>query len=195
MPDNKNNLKRLNILLSTISKINQQLITSNDEKKLCQEICFYLVKIKGYEFVWIGLKEGENDTITPIAIEGKDKDFINYIKNSWKKYGFNGFPTGKTLESGMPFLIEDLINEERFVPWDKKAIEYGFLSALVLPIKYHNDVVGTLHIYSDVKNYFLKEETSFLMEVAGDIGIGIKSIRAERELIESKKNTKNFLRE
>jgi PAS domain S-box-containing protein len=184
---NNNNLKRLNILLRTISKINEQLVISDDEKKLCQKICSYLVKIKGYKFVWMGLKESENDKLTPIAIAGQDKDFIKYIKNSWNKYGFNGCPTSMALASGMPFLIEDLKNEERFVPWDRNAIENGFLSALVLPIKYHNDVIGTLHIYSDMKNYFLEEEVSFLKEVTGDISIGIKSIRDERELIESKR--------
>jgi len=184
---NNNNLKRLNILLRTISKINQQLVISSDEKKLCQKICHYLIRIKGYKFVWMGLKESNNDEITPVAIAGKDKDFVRYIKNSWNKYGFNGCPTSIALESGIPFLIEDLKNEERFVPWDRNAIENGFLSALVLPIKYHNDVIGTLHIYSDTKNYFLKEEVLFLKEVAGDLSIGIKSIRDERELIESKR--------
>ena len=134
----------------------------------------------------MGLKESENDKLTPIAIAGKDKDFIKYIKNSWNKYGFNGCPNSMALKSGKHFVIEDLENEERFVPWDRKAIENGFLSALALPIKYHNDVIGTLHIYSDMKNYFLKEEVSFLNEVARDISIRIKSIRDEREFIESK---------
>jgi hypothetical protein len=90
---NNNNLKRLNILLRTISKINQQLVISSDEKKLCQKICHYLIRIKGYKFVWMGLKESNNDEITPVAIAGKDKDFVRYIKNSWNKYGFNGCPT------------------------------------------------------------------------------------------------------
>ena len=107
---NNNNLKRLNILLRTISKINQQLVISNDEKKLCQKICHHLVKIKGYKFVWMGLKESENDKLTPIAIAGKDKDFIKYIKNSWNKYGFNSCPTSMALKSGEHFVIEDLKN-------------------------------------------------------------------------------------
>jgi PAS domain S-box-containing protein/putative nucleotidyltransferase with HDIG domain len=184
---NNDNLKRLNILLRTISKINQQLVISNDEKKLCQKICGHLVKIKGYKFVWIGLKEVGNGKLAPVALAGKDKEFVRLIKNSWNKYGFTNCPASIALKSGRHFLNEDLENAERFVPWDKRAMEKGFLSTLVLPIKYHSDVVGTLHIYSDMKNYFLEEEVSFLKEVTGDISIGIKSIRDERKLTESKK--------
>ncbi len=184
---NNNNLKRLNILLRTISKINRQIIISNDKKKLCQKICNYLIKIKGYKFVWMGLKESKNDKFVPIATAGKNKDFIKSIKDSWGKYRFDGCHTSISLESGKPFVIEDLKNVERFIPWDKKAIEEGFLSAVILPIKYHNDVIGTIHVYSDMEKYFLKEEVSFLDEVAGDIIIGINSIRNEKELIKSKR--------
>jgi GAF domain-containing protein len=186
MSDNSN-LKRLNILLKTTRKINQELAISDDEKKLCQKICRYLMQIKGYKFAWMGFNEVGNDKFRPIVITGKDKDFIKNIKNTWKEYKFNSDPTSFALKNGASFVIKDLVHEERFVPWDKTAMVGGFLSATVLPIKYYNDVIGTLHIYSDIKNYFIKEELSFLKEVACDISIGIKNIRNERKLTESKR--------
>ncbi|MBE3089192.1 MAG: GAF domain-containing protein, partial [Actinobacteria bacterium] len=186
MSDNNNDLKILSKSLKAISKINQELLSFSSEKKLCQNICNDLVRIKGYKFIWIGLKESRNDNITSISIAGKNKDFIKFIKNSWEKYGFNKYSAQKTFGSNKPFLNKDLTNKERFVPWDKEVAKEGFLSALVLPIKYHNDIIGTLHVYSDTKNYFLKEERSFLKEVAGDIGLGIKSIRDDRKSIKSK---------
>ena len=183
---NANKLKKINQILQTISKINYQLLIASDEKKLCQQICNCLIKIKGYEFVWVGLKDSSSDEITPFAIAGNKKDFIKDIKNSWKRYGFNGSPTGISLKSGKPFLIEDLKSEKRYVSWDKIAIERGFLSVLVLPVKYYDEVIGTLHIYSDIKNYFIEEEVKFLREVAGNISTGIKSIRNEKKLVEGK---------
>ena len=157
---NSNNLRNLNKLLKTISKINQKLLTSADEKKLSQHICNYLVQIKDYKLVWLGLREtGNKCLITPTAIAGDDKDFVKEIKKSWDKYGFNGCPTSVALKSGNFFLIEDLANEKRFVPWDKLAVKKGFLSAIVLPLKYYDEVIGSLHIYSDVKNHFIMKKS------------------------------------
>jgi len=186
MSNNNNNLKILSKSLKAISKINLDLLSFNSEKKLCQKICNDLVRIKGYKFVWMGLKESRNDNITSISIAGKNKDFIKFIKNSWEKYGFNKYSAQETFGSNKPFLNKDLTNKERFVPWNKEVLEEGFLSALILPIRYHSDVIGTLHVYSDTKNYFIKEERSFLKEVAGDIGLGIKSIKDDRKSIKSK---------
>ena len=186
MPDNNNNLKIISRSLKAISKINQDLLSFNSEKKLCQKICNDLVRIKGYKFIWIGLRESRNDNITSISIAGKNKDFIKFIKNSWEKYGFNKYSAQKTFGSSKPFLNKDLTNKERFIPWNKEVVEEGFLSALILPIKYHNGIIGTLHVYSDMNDYFLKEEKSFLKRVAGDIGLGIKSIKDDRKSITSK---------
>jgi PAS domain S-box-containing protein/putative nucleotidyltransferase with HDIG domain len=186
MPES-NDLKKLNSLLKTTSKINQEIVISTDENKLCQKICRYLLEIEGHQMIWIGLRKAEDKKFTPIAIIGHNRDFIKNVKNTWKEYGLGDCATGLALKRGIHFINQDLKNEKRFVPWDNKAIEEGFLSAAVFPIKYHNDVIGTLHIYSDINNYFLKEELSFLREVAGDIGIGIKNLRDEKELIESKR--------
>ncbi len=193
MSDN-NNLKILSRSLKAISKINRDLLSFNSEKKLCQNICNDLVRIKGYKFVWMGLKENGNGILSPIAIMGKDKDFVKSVKGLWDKYSFNGCPTSMALKRGKNFINKDLKNVKRFVPWDKKAIEEGFLQAFVLPIRYHNDVIGTLHVYSDLNNYFLKEERSFLKEVAGDIGLGIKSIKDDRKSIKSKIEYKELVK-
>lgn len=139
MSDNNNDLKILSKSLKAISKINQDLLSFNSEKKLCQNICNDLVQIKGYKFVWMGLRENGSGILSPIAIAGKDKDFVKSVRGSWDKYGFNGCPTSMALKRGKNFTNKDLKNVQRFVPWDKKATEEGFLSALILPIRYHND--------------------------------------------------------
>jgi hypothetical protein len=98
-------IKKLNKLLVNTNKINIQLLQASDKKKLCQQICNYFVKIKDYKFVWMGLKETENDKFTPIALSGKDKVFIELIKDSWNRYGFNGCSTSIALKGGSHYII------------------------------------------------------------------------------------------
>ena len=183
---------RLNNIIKTISSINQLLVISKDEKELCRKICKSLVQIKGHKLIWLGLKEFKGIEIAPIAIDGTEKDFVNVVKNSFHKYSFNKGPTGEALKTGKPFLIRNLKNE-KIVPWGKAALKKGFLSAVILPLKYYDEVIGMLHIYSNLENGFPDEEVKFLSGVANDISMGIKNLRNEKEIIASEKRFKELI--
>lgn len=47
---------------------------------------------------------------------------------------------------------------------------------------HRDEVVGALNIYSGEKDTFGEEEVEFLKEVAGDIALGLKTLRLEKEL-------------
>ena len=183
--EEKNELLRLNKILRTVSKINQLLVICKDEKELCTKICNVLDKIRGYKLTWIGLLENKKSAIEPIAFAGDEKAFLKTIKKYWEKYSFNGCPSGKAIKNGKPYVIRDLKSEERFVPWENEAIERGFLSSAILPLIVKEEVIGTLHIYSEIENDFPGKEVKFLNEVSMDISIGIKGIRNEKSLEES----------
>ena len=183
--EEKNELLRLNKILRTVSKINQLLVICKDEKELCTKICNVLDKIRGYKLTWIGLLDNKKSAIEPIAFAGDEKAFLKTIKKYWEKYNFNECPSGKAIKNGKPYVIRDLKSEERFVPWENEAIERGFLSSAILPLIVKEEVIGTLHIYSDIENDFPRKEVKFLNEVSRDISIGIKGIRNEKSLEES----------
>jgi len=56
-----------------------------------------------------------------------------------------------------------------------------------LPIIHEGTVIGVLDVHSDKKDAFNKEDVEFLRELTGDIAIGIKSIRMEKNLQEKSK--------
>jgi putative nucleotidyltransferase with HDIG domain len=175
-------LKKLNILLKTINKINQEIAVCPEEKILCQNICDYLLGVEGFKMAWIGLRETADKKFLPIAISGLDKDLVENIRNIWKEYKFNGDPTSTALKNGLPYFNKDLKKVKRYVAWENLVIDKEFLSAAALPLKYHGDIFGSLHVYSDIKDCFLKEGISFLNEIAGDVGIGINSLRAKKTI-------------
>lgn len=185
MSDNNKGTKKTNILLSSMFKINQKLLVANNEKILCQKICRYLTSTMGYKLVWIGLKEN-NNKIAPQAISGSDNDLVITIKSYWGKYEFNNHPSGLVLKNGKPYLIENLEDGNSFIPWDKEVSKRGFISAIILPVIIKNETIGSLHVYSDIKEYFAKDEFRFLNTVVGDISIAISNLRNEKKILEDK---------
>lgn len=184
---------KLNNIIRTISKINQLFVVCKDEKEFCEKICSVLVQMKGHKLVWLGLKENKYSEITPIAIEGVEKDLVKNIRDLWHKHSFNRGPAGKALKDGKPFIIGNLKKEKRFVQWDKIVVKKGFLSSAILPLNLAEEVIGALYIYSDIENGFPDKEVKFLNKVAGDISIGIRNLRNEKELIASEKRFRQLI--
>jgi len=178
-------IKRLNILNNTISQINKILLNSESKSELFQKICNTLIKMKNYKFVWIGIvKEGSN-RVTPAAQAGFENDYISSIKVTIDDSRYGRGPTGTAIKTHKPFIMRDIKNNPVYKPCRKEALKRGYLTSIALPFIHRGKVVGALNVYSVEKDAFGDEEVEFLMEVAEDIAIGIKSLRYEEELKKS----------
>ena len=69
----------------------------------------------------------------------------------------------------------------------------GFESSIALPFIHEGEVIGTLNAYSERTNAFKDVEVKFLMEVAGDIAVGVKTLRLEKELKEGLEDLRKAL--
>lgn len=70
-------------------------------------------------------------------------------------------------------------------PWKEEALKRGFHSSITLPLIHEGEVIGILKGYAGIIDAFGEREIEFLTQVAGDIVVGIKSLRGEQELIAS----------
>jgi HD-GYP domain-containing protein (c-di-GMP phosphodiesterase class II) len=69
-----------------------------------------------------------------------------------------------------------------YAQWRPEAVKRGFRSMISLPLVSNGDVLGSLDVYSAERDAFGAEEVEFLIEAAGDISVGLKSVRLEKEL-------------
>lgn len=178
-------IKDLNTLLSAIKDINEALLRVKDEKGLFQQTCDLLAKVPYVRFTWIGLVQVDSFEVKPAAWAGIEEGYLSTIRVTWDDSSFGQGPTGNAIRTKQPIAIDDINIDPRFLPWRAEALKRGYASSVSLPLLYGEEPLGTLTVYSGKKQAFGKEELEFLNQVAGDIAVGIKSLRLEQELIQS----------
>jgi PAS domain S-box-containing protein len=175
-------MKHLYSLQSVIRRINEEILKTRDERSLFKQICGHLTEIDYIRFAWIGIiREGAVEII-PAAWAGFENGYLSAIKVTQDDSEYGKGPVGMAIKTKQPSVIEDIVDDPRFGPWKKEALKRGYASVIALPIMYAGEAIGSLAVYSDRTGVFEKEEINFLTEVAGDIALGVRTIRMEKRL-------------
>jgi putative nucleotidyltransferase with HDIG domain len=120
----------------------------------------------------------------PAAWAGHEDGYLSIIKATWDDSPYGQGPIGIAIKTGKPGIVDDIENDPIFSPWRQHAQLRGYASCIALPLVYDRTTLGSLNVYAGKKNAFQAEEVEFLQQVAGDIAVGIRSLRLEQELIQ-----------
>ncbi|MHB8069348.1 MAG: PAS domain S-box protein [Desulfobaccales bacterium] len=175
-------INNLNVILTAIKDMNETLLRAKSEPELFQHICDLMLKIPYNRFTWIGLVEPGNFEVKPVAWAGHEDGYLSVIKVTWDDSRHGRGPTGTAIKTGQPGIVEDIENDPRFRPWRRQAQQRGYASCIAFPLIHEGKTLGSLNVYAEKKNAFQAEGLKFLNQVAGDIAVGVKSLRLEQEL-------------
>lgn len=159
----------------------QLIIREDNEGDLLNNICKISVEVIGYKLAWIGFAM-EDKTVKPVASAGFSKDYLDKIKITWSNDKFSEGPTGQAIKTGNSIVMQDILNNPKFLPWREPAIIKGFKTSVAIPLIYDSKVFGAFNIYSEEKDVFNKEELNILQLAANDLAIGISNIRRKKEI-------------
>jgi len=186
-------VRRLYSLQNAIGEINQELVRGKSETELFQRACNALVGVDDIKFAWIGLVQEDSFEIKPEAHAGFEEGYLSAIKVTWDDSEYGKGPTGMAIKTGQPFIITNIETDRGYDPWWGEAVKRGFMSRIALPLVHDADVIGALNVYSERENAFGDEEVEFLIEVAGDIAVGVKSLRLEKQFQQSVADLRKML--
>ncbi len=185
----------LNILLKTITEINEDLLRVKSEPQLFQNTCDRLSRIPYVQCAWIGLVNANNYEVTPVAWAGVEEGYLSTIKVRWDDSDLGRGPSSDAIRSGKPFIRKCIATDLAPNPWRQEALRRGYQSSITLPLIHEAEVIGILKVYSGIPNAFMEEEVSFLNQVAGDIAVGIRSLRQARGLEDSLKRLQAMMQQ
>jgi signal transduction histidine kinase/PAS domain-containing protein len=175
-------LRRVNRQLQMISDCNQVLIRITDETELLTAICKIIVGMGSYRMAWVGFAENDEiKSIRPVAHAGFEEGYLKKAKITWDDSEHGRGPIGTAVRTGKPSIIQNIGVNKLFDPWVVEATQRGFVSVCGLPLNYGDHILGVLGIYSTYENAFDEDEVVLLMELAGDLGIGINMVQTRVE--------------
>jgi PAS domain S-box-containing protein/putative nucleotidyltransferase with HDIG domain len=185
----------LNILLKIITEINEDLLRVKSEPQLFQDTCDRLSRIPYVRCAWIGLVNSDSFELTPVAWAGVEEGYLSTIKVRWDDSDLGRGPTGDAIRTARPFIRKCIATDPAPNPWRQEALDRGYQSSITLPLIHEDEVIGILKVYSGIPDAFMEEEISFLNQVAGDIAVGIRSLRLAQGLAESLKRLQAMMQQ
>ena len=185
----------LRTIMSTVSDINQYLITQEYLDELLKITCERFVKQQYYEFCYIGLlEEGEINKNYFSKDDEFAKEFMDIVKIS-SKDKFSKCPVKSSIEKNHEVIINDIRTydiDEVYREWAKDS---NFTSLVAFPLNKDSssEALGVIVVFSSRDEGFEIEEISMLEELSGDIGFAINAFRQKDEIKElHKKMMQNY---
>jgi len=169
-------------LLVASRRVNRTLLVARSEKELYESVCESFETVAGVRFVWVGLVDRETQEVRPVAQAGFEEGYLSSVKINIVEAEGGRSPTGTAIRTGKPCVMRLVESDADSAPWRKEALRLGYRSSVALPLVHEGTIIGSLNVYSDRDDAFDVEEVAFLTEVAGDIGVGLRTLRLERKL-------------
>ncbi|MCF7877321.1 MAG: PAS domain S-box protein [Candidatus Omnitrophica bacterium] len=178
----KEKIARLNMILRSISEINQMLINLDNRKTLISQTCQELINIRGYRSAWIVLFNDQGKYLD--AASAGLGDQFNLFKNNIK--------TGS-----IPRCLDRICNERKLFQIDKPYQTckdcplYGYhqdVKTVVTCLQLEGSVYGALTVVVPKNIEIDSQELSLLKEISGDISLGLHhlGIEEKRKLAEDR---------
>ncbi len=176
-------LQRSNRFLRTLSRCNEILVRANDETELLRDMCQAVVEAGEFRMAWVGFTEdNESGAIHPAACFGVGGDeYLARMRVAATDADRAKGPIGRAIRLGEIQVEQDLDAESTAMPWGPLALEFGYRSIIVVPLKFEGRVIGAVAIYAGETGAFADDVAGVVSELSSDLAYGIATLRARTQ--------------
>ncbi|MBL0336178.1 MAG: PAS domain S-box protein [Chitinophagaceae bacterium] len=150
---------------------------SRDE--IFSEICTLAVTVGRFAFAWIGVENGLTATIEPINQTGKDYTNFKLRSTAVKTAAAVNTPTVEALRYGTCYVRQSVAQDPFLETWSKNTDIKESLSAIALPVKDGNTIIGILTFYASKPFFFSEIRQALLERLAVNISYAIHTLSTE----------------
>ncbi len=172
-------------LYAVLSRVNETIFRTRDEKTLFGEVCHILAEEGGFPLVWIGLIDQQR--VVSVAscgpATGYLKEITVEISGRWGKG-----PTGTCIRENRAIINDDFATNPAVSPWYEAASRYGFHASAAFPLRRQGQAVGAFTIYAFEPNAFDTEQVRLLESLSSDISYALDALEQEQLRVQGEAN-------
>ncbi|HUY03901.1 MAG TPA: EAL domain-containing protein, partial [Rhodocyclaceae bacterium] len=181
--ENEKRIMRLSRLYAVLSGINAAIVRTRARQELFDEACRIAVEQGGFRMAWLGLLDADGITVTPVARAGVEEGYLDNICLTAVEDAPDACQmVARALREKVEVICNDIGSDPQMARWREEALRRGYRSVAVFPLQVGDQVVGLLLFYASESDFFDKEETDLLTELAGDISFAMDNIEKEQRL-------------
>lgn len=177
--------KHLNQVLRAVRNVNQLIVQEKDRDRLLEKACAILVETRFYNYAWIILTDGSGKPTT-VAQAGLGENFSALVRQM--EHDDPPYCVQKAMEQPDVLFIKHAGSTCEGCPLPDECRESG---AAVIRLEHGEKVFGLLNISLPMDVVLDEEESSLILELAGDVAFALYSYEQE----EKKTQTEKALRE
>ncbi|HEY0653593.1 MAG TPA: GAF domain-containing protein [Chryseosolibacter sp.] len=181
----------LNRLYRFTSAINKMMVKLKTDDEVFHEACKIAVETGEFKMAWVGLIDAKENVLKASAVAGNEHGYLAQvvpIDLSPKEFEV---PIVKIIRTQQLVACNNIETDDIMKPWAAQALERGFKSCVLLPVKKFGNVIGSFNLYSDETNVFDDAELLLLREVTDDISFTLENIERETLFMNAVRQVEN----
>jgi PAS domain S-box-containing protein len=170
-------IAKLSQLYSVLSRVNEAIVRTRDERSLYSQVCQIVAEEGGYPLVWVGMIKGQQ--VVPAAWFGTAADYLKEIRVEVQGELSTG-PIGTCIRDDRSVVNVNLAADPATLPWRKPALHYGFHASAAFPLHRQSKAIGTLTLYAHEPNAFDEEQVALFESLTSDISYALDAFDREQ---------------
>ncbi len=167
--------------LLALSETSNTVLASTTAADFFETVCDVVIRKFDISMIWFGLVEEGSYNVKPVANAGFEAGYLNSVKITWDNSPTGMGPTGMSIKTKMPQVMNDMIGDPSYAPWRENALKRGYKSSMAAPIiSSDSAVMGTLNFYSSEPDFFTKKRVELFQIFTNQVAAAFEN----RSLIE-----------
>ncbi|MEW8265237.1 MAG: EAL domain-containing protein [Candidatus Thiodiazotropha sp.] len=163
-------------LYAALSQTSKTILRNRSPQVLFERVCDIAVTFGGFNAAWIGEVNNMGDSVLPMACAGINLESLKACKFDLDLTDPQAdSPLAISVYGKCPSVIDEIDVDPGRTAWHRLARLCGSRSAAVFPIVNRQQVVATLTVYAQDRNYFTLTVHDLLHEMVNDLAFAIEN--------------------
>ncbi len=179
----EHSINRLNRFFALLYSVNETIIRAADRLELYEKICRACVERGQLKAAAVVVFDCENDRIAAVSHFGSDDDFIELLGVQSDEPGKHCLDIQEAMTGRQYLVINDIEHDELYLERMRQpSLDRGYRALALVPLRFNNQTIATLNIYSGEPLYFEDDELVLLAQMGDDISFALEMIDQAAEL-------------